>query len=258
MVEYIKQLAGTIQLAKDNLLKGGGQKIHGNDVPDIHSLFTAFAEELNRLDPRDFEPAVRHEFVMLRVAVRNSANGQIGDSIKAAHVAATMSTTLDSYAGDGSGAVTRDFSFVTDQQMKTIIERDYRELTQKTFPDGSWKSTVILSGSILEAVLYDRLTRDVTARNASMNSPKAPKRKGKAKDITLHDYDNQWSLSDMIKVACDLNLLPFKDERAIHQILREYRNFVHPRLEAEMGIEITEGHATASKGLLDVCLDQIT
>lgn len=261
MVEYIKQLAETIQLARQNQLGDGVTKIFGNQVPDIHTLFAAFAEELNRLDPRDFDPAVRHDFVVRRVAIRNFAKGQIGNGEKAATAANEMSELLDSYTGEGSGAVTRAFPSVTNPDVKKIVERDYRELTQKAFPDGSWKSTLILSGSILEAVLYDRLTRDAAAVVASMGSTRAPKKSaakgGGVKDIALDDYDNQWSLSDMIKVACDLGVLPYDNEKAIHQVLREYRNYVHPRFEVQAGILIGEGHATASKGMLDVMLDQI-
>ena len=261
MIEYLKELAATIQVAQQNQLGSDQQKIHGYDVPDIHSLFAAFAEELNRLDPRDFAPAVRHDFVMLRVAIRNNARGQIGDGRKAAATAATMSSILDAYAGEGSGAVTRQFPFVTNPDVRRIIERDYCELTQKAFPDGSWKSTVILAGSILEAVLYDRLTRDPPTIAAAMGSAAAGRlcrrRSGGIKDITLDDFENQWSLNAMIAAACELHLLPYANEDAIHQVLREYRNYVHPRLEVRTGVFISEGHATASKGMLDVILDEI-
>ena len=92
-----------------------------------------------------------------------------------------------------------------------------------------------------------------------MASGEAPKKKGgKAKDISNHTHEDEWSLNDLIKVACDLKLLPHKDEKAIHFVLREYRNFVHPRLEVQMGIGISEAHATASKGMLDVILDHLT
>jgi hypothetical protein len=143
--------------------------------------------------------------------------------------------------------------------VRKIVERDYRELDQRAFPDESWKSTVILAGSILEAVLYDLLTKDQPAISSAMGSVHAPKKRGGAtKDITRHTHADQWSLNDLIKVACDLRLLPHKDEQAIHVVLREYRNFVHPRLEVKMGINISEGHATAAKGMLDVILDHLT
>jgi hypothetical protein len=259
VVQYIKELAATIQLARQNLLGEGSQLVRRIEAPDIHSLLKGLAEEVDRLDPRDFDPKARHDFVVLRIAIRNSAKGQIGNGERAAANANEMSNLLDFYQGEGSGAFQRPFAFVTAVDVRQIVERDYRELTQRAFPDGAWKSSVILSGSILEAVLHDNLTKDVAAVAASMANAKAPRKKGGAvKDITVNDFENEWKLNDLIKVACDLRLLPYKDESAIHNVLREYRNLVHARAEIAMGIMIGEGHATASKGMLDVILDHLT
>lgn len=111
----------------------------------------------------------------------------------------------------------------------------------------------------LSIVTPPHITREVNqqAIAAAMGSPDAPKYKGVVKDITKHDYQNEWKLNDLIKVACDLKILPHKDEQAIHQVLREYRNLVHHLAEIAMGVFINESHATASKGMLDVCLDHI-
>tara|TARA_R110002073_G_scaffold154858_6_gene310073 strand:- start:6981 stop:7748 length:768 start_codon:yes stop_codon:yes gene_type:complete len=255
----MKELIQTIQVASGNLLGDGLQKVKGVDVPDIHTLFRGLSEELDRLDTRDFDPAARYEFVVLRLAIRKWGLGQIGNSKKAAEGADRMSVLLDSYGGTGSGAISRDFAFVTNPDVKSIVERDYRELAQKAFPDGSWKSAVILSGSILEAVLHDVLTKDGAAIAATMNSARAPKKKGGAtRDITKQDRSNQWTLHDFICVADDLQVLPANHEKAIHQVLRSYRNLVHPAVELAMGISISEGHATASKGMLDVTLDHLS
>lgn len=257
MITYLKQLADALHIAQQNQLGEGLQKIHGHDVPDIFSLLAVFSEELEKLNTEDFEPSARFDFAILRLAIRKSAEGRIGNGRKAAEDALKLKTILDSYTGKGSGAVVRQFPHITNLDVKKLVERDYSELTQRAFPDGSWKSTVILSGSILEAVLYDRLTKDPSAIAAAMGSPDAPKYKGVVKDITKHDYQNEWKLNDLIKVACDLKILPHKDEQAIHQVLREYRNLVHPLAEIAMGVFINESHATASKGMLDVCLDHI-
>ena len=259
MVEHIKKLAQTIQLAKENIISPEVHKIYGNPVPPLGGLLIAFAEELDGLDARDFEPSARHDFIVLRVAMRNWAKSSVGDGSKPAADAATVAKLLDLYLGEGSGAKTRDFSFLTNADVRKIVVRDYKELTLRTFPDGSWKSTVILAGSILEAVLFDLLTKDA-AMIARVNSARAapPKRGGGTRDISIDDYANQWSLSDMIKVAVELHFLPADIEKAVHVVLREYRNYVHPRLEARSGFLISEGHATASKGMLDVILDLLT
>lgn len=260
MIEYLKEIAATIQLSRQNIVSNGVQQIHGHDVPDLGSLLTAFAEELDRLDPREFAPVARHDFVILRIAMRNWAKGNIGNGEKPAEDADSISQLLDHFTGVGSGVALRDFAFVTNPDVKAIVVRDYGELVLRAFPDRAWKSTVILSGSILEAVLHDVMTKDPAATTTAMGSAKAPNKPGGGgkKDITLDDYVNQWTLNDLIKVACDIGLLPMNDEKAIHLVLREYRNLVHPRKEVSMGVSISEGHATASKGMLDICLDELT
>ena len=40
------------------------------------------------------------------------------------------------------------------------------------------------------------------------------------KDIRKNADDDEWSLNDLIRVACDLKLLPHKNENAIHLVLR--------------------------------------
>jgi hypothetical protein len=257
MIEYIKELINTIKLHKIQNAPGAHAKFGGNP-PDFNRLLEALVEEINRLDPRDFEPAARHDFVAHRAQMRIWVGSNFAE-IYSIGTAERIGALLDSYAGEGTRAKTRDFTFVSNPDIRAIVERDYRELALRTLPDGSWKSTVILAGSILEAVLYDRLTKDSATVSQAMSSPKAPpKGPGAVKDITKDTSKDEWRLNDLIKVACDLQLLPHKDEQAIHLVLREYRNFVHPRLEVEMGIKIGEGHAMAAKGMLDVILDHLT
>jgi hypothetical protein len=261
MVEYIKELISTIRTCRQMNNTELAQRF-GDVPPDIARLLEGVAEELDRLNPRDFEPRARHDFVVHRATLRTLARSQRNSDgeNEAVRRAEKIGELLDAYAGEGSRAKMRDFSFVTDPDVRKIVGRDYRELVLRAFPDGSWKSTVILAGSILEAVLYDMLTTDAAAVASAMGSCKAPRKSnnGPVKDITKHARAEQWSLNDLIKVACDLKLLPHKDEQAIHLVLRDYRNFVHPRLEIAMDITIAEGHATAAKGMLDVILDHLS
>jgi hypothetical protein len=260
MIGHIKQLIQQVQIVKTEHPKDGVVTIKDKSGLDIHNLFTAVTEELAKLDPQDFAAGVRHEFTALRIRIRDQySHGKILDSHKAADDAARMSEILDSYAGAGSGGQTRSFTFITNSDIRAIVERDYEELTQRAFPGGSWKSSVILAGSILEAVLFDVLTKDAAAIHAAMNNPETPQKSRRAgggpKDIMLTDRDNQWSLNDFIKVACNLGILPYDDEQAIHLVLREYRNLVHPRLELQLGIPISKSHAGTAVNMLDVILD---
>jgi len=160
-------------------------------------------------------------------------------------------SALEQYGGDGSQTISRSFSFVNDKDLKHLIERDYRELRLKTFPSRAWKSTVVLAGSILEAILLDRLTSDTTIQSKANASKKAPKDKaGRVRNLAAGD----WRLADMIEVAADIGVLPPERAKSFDQILRDYRNFVHPKKELRAKHPCTEAEALMSVGALEgVC-----
>jgi hypothetical protein len=63
-----------------------------------------------------------------------------------------------------------------------------------------------------------------------------------------------WTLHDMIEVAADIGLIPNDRSKTFDQVLRDYRNFVHPKKEVRAGHPCTEAEAMMAKGALDgVC-----
>jgi hypothetical protein len=92
-----------------------------------------------------------------------------------------------------------------------------------------------------------------------MASSKAPKKKGGAtKDITNDTLEDQWTLKDLIDASVDLGVVPQGHANAIHQVLRDYRNFVHPKKEVKSQHPCTEAEATAAKGTLDIVCNYLT
>ncbi|TOG58122.1 hypothetical protein CGI99_22890 [Vibrio parahaemolyticus] len=55
----------------------------------------------------------------------------------------------------------------------------------------------------------------------------------------------------MIEVAVDIGLLPVQRAASIDQVLRDYRNFVHPQKELRSQHPCTEAEAFMAKGCLD-------
>jgi hypothetical protein len=310
MIAYVQQIA------KDLISRL--QWWDEETVKSIAVRFEALAEELDRLDPRDFGLGAQFDFVEARLQVRLLAkttqkewdywaemvNGhpqrqgpwiaQLDDLHNGTHPQLTQGRdkalieeeirgklagmaaernryedefqraskacertieVLTAYAGHGSKAVTRSFTFVHNADLRSIIERDYKELALILIPGAAWKSAVVMAGSILEAILYDLLTRDAALIAKAMASPKAPTKGTTAvKDITNNTSENEWKLVNLINVAVDLNLLPQERAHTIDQILRNYRNFVHPRKEIKEAHPCTEAEATLAKGALDgVC-----
>lgn len=240
MVNYIRKIA-------EELLQCAEEK----HVGKVSQLLAGLAEESGRLDPRDFLPDAQYGFVMVRLAVKKWAGETVLTSEHCPHfksMAKNMIQALDKYAGEGSRAETRSFAFIADSDLRPIIERDYRELSLILVPGGAWKSAVIMAGSILEAILYDLLSADPTRKAQAIANARAPKR-----DLTK----GEWWLHDLIEVATDLGLLPQDRAKTFDQVLRDYRNFVHPKKEIKAAHPCTEAEAFMAKGALDAICNHL-
>jgi hypothetical protein len=210
MVEYIKQIAR--DLFNEPL----------RAVPLL--IAQALSEEVERLDPRDFLPAVQANLVRVRISLKDllkrpNPNG-IEFLVVARNIAQQVDGVMGLYGGVGNRVVSRNFGFVTNQELRTIIERDYRELALILLPGGAWKSTVVIAGSVLEAILFDLLTADATVQGKALASAKAPKKLDLRKD--------EWKLHHLIEVAVELSLLPSARAEAIDTVLRDYRILFTP------------------------------
>ncbi|MEY2512500.1 MAG: hypothetical protein QOE26_3263 [Verrucomicrobiota bacterium] len=238
MIAYIKRIADEIAG-----LQGAGKAFE---------LLRVLPSELDRLDTRDFLPAGRYDFVLLRA--RAHSWGRITtistEMPQIRSFGKSISTCLDLYGGEGSRAISRLFAFVSDAGLRNIIERDYRELSLILLPGGAWKSVVVMSGSILEAILYDQLTKDASTQARAVTASSAPRRK----DISR----GEWRLHDLIQVAVELTILPASRAQSIDQILRDYRNFVHPKKELRSAHPCSEAEALLSKGALDSVCNHLT
>lgn len=174
-MHYILQIAqGMLDILSEgeNLT---GKNVSGRD--DINNKLrlvvtrcAVLVEEMKRLDPRDFLPDARYEFVLVRSDLdlwskRWSGTGEFvnqfwqdpirRDDIREAIIRAAK--VLGKYGGAGWRTETREFAFLNNVGLRDIVRRDYKELSLVLFPGGAWKSAVVMAGSILEAVLFDRL-----------------------------------------------------------------------------------------------------
>jgi hypothetical protein len=166
-----------------------------------------------------------------------------------------IASTLDAYESE---AVPRSFAWVKNKVIRQIVERDYRELTLILFPAGAWKSTVVLAGSVVEAILYDQLTRTKDRIRKAMSAVEAPKKKGGVvRDIRVNADEDEWRLDKLIKVAAELRLIKEEEENLTHQALRKYRNFIHPHRESMEDKALSDGDAMAALGALKVICDRL-
>lgn len=240
MVQYIKESAKFLQ----GVISGAG------DVRFI-DLSKEILNEVEKLEPKYFTPEARYKFVIVRAKIKGlSETRGIGPNNRESlqRIAEELIEILDSYQGFDSTQVLKKFDFISDPELKKIIERDYRELSMILLPDGAWKSAVVMSGSILEAILHDVITSDTERESNAKSWSSAPKKAGIVKPF------EKWTLDNLIQVSIFLGLLPLGRGNSIDQVLRDYRNFVHPKKEIRTGHACNEAEALMSKGALDaVC-----
>lgn len=131
----------------------------------------------------------------------------------------------------------RQFAFVSDLALRTIVERDYVEI-QKAYISECWKSVIILCGGAIEAILTDLLIQNETAAKAAKSAPKNS-------DIT------RWDLSNLIDVSVELPLVSAGIEKLSHPI-REYRNLVHPGNELRNKLRFDAEEAKIAVEVLNI------
>lgn len=132
---------------------------------------------------------------------------------------------------------TRQFGFITDLNLRAIIERDYSEI-QRAYIALCWKSVIILCGGVIEAILTDLLKSNGTAAKVAKSAPKNS-------DIT------RWDLSNLIDVAVELSLVSAGVEKLSHPI-REYRNLVHPGNELRSKLRFDAEEAKIAVEVLNI------
>lgn len=125
----------------------------------------------------------------------------------------------------------QEWKFVQDEDLRAILARDYEELGELLRVRAP-KSTVILVGSILEAVLVAVLAKQETracTKFYELYSSKKPM--------------ERWTLQELATVSSELGILGY-DLRRHADMLRDYRNLVHPMVEYRRRSVIDEDMVT--------------
>ncbi|MGB8656739.1 MAG: hypothetical protein WCE90_03015 [Candidatus Zixiibacteriota bacterium] len=115
-----------------------------------------------------------------------------------------------------------DFSFVVDTELREIIERDYQEV-QKVKNAKAPKATIVLAGSIIEALLLEALLKDSPKAKIA---PKAPK----------ENELRKWHLNSLIEVAEELGKIE-QDTTQFSYVVKDYRNLIHPGKEIRIKLK---------------------
>jgi len=141
-----------------------------------------------------------------------------------------------------SAIIENDFVFVSDDELRKICKRDYEEV-QRVQVAGAHKATIVLCGSLTEALLLDSLQKDEARAKAST--------KAISKPLT------HWDLHDLLEVAIDVGLINTGASVLVKGI-KDYRNLIHPGKEIRTKFHVGAEEAAISRQILEIVIRDLT
>jgi hypothetical protein len=119
----------------------------------------------------------------------------------------------------------KNFSNFSIQRLKlfdsiTGLLEDRLSEAKKCFDAEAYLAVIFLCGRVLEGLLFGMAEKNNKKYNQSCSSPKT--KEGKTKPF------NEWTLSELIDVSCKEGFIGL-DVKKFSLVLREFRNYIHPR-----------------------------
>jgi len=146
-------------------------------------------------------------------------------------------TLTPALARDNTNDDLPDFaSLIADPKMKEILERRWKECFKCIIADAPLAATVMMGG-LLEALLLARINKE-TNKAAVFGATTAPKDKTTGKSLNL----KEWTLRNYIDVAHELKWIS-QSAKDVGDVLRDFRNYVHPQKELSHGVIIIKDDA---------------
>ncbi|HKA90261.1 MAG TPA: hypothetical protein VKE22_21515 [Haliangiales bacterium] len=133
---------------------------------------------------------------------------------------------------------------VVSDDLRRVLENEVRELAVAE-DRGLHIAGIVLAGSIGEGLLYDALRSEKARAMAASKAP--PGRGGLPKDVEK----DEWKLADYINVAAELGMLVPTTQRMAHDVLRDFRNMIHPKVQVEKKLRPDASELKASIAWLE-------
>jgi hypothetical protein len=160
----------------------------------------------------------------LRLAKAALVDVRKGVATALANPPAAIATTPES--PPGFAALTADPS------MQAILNKRWEEV-QLCVGAGAYLAATVMMGGLLETLLLARI--NVTKNKAPIFTAKAaPRDKVTKQTLLLAD----WKLVNMVEVAYDVGWIT-RSAKDVGNVLREFRNYIHPHKEHTDGVKIS-------------------
>ena len=126
---------------------------------------------------------------------------------------------------------------IADARMRDILTNRWLECCACLTSGASLAATVMMGG-LLEALLLARVNKEQD-KTSIFTAATAPKDKSTGKTLPLKD----WTLRHFIDVAHELNWIS-QSAKDVGEVLRDYRNYVHPYKEFSHGVRLRQDDAS--------------
>jgi len=135
-----------------------------------------------------------------------------------------------------------------DFQFEKIINQRLEEI-KLSLNSGASLAVIFLCGSTLEELLLHVATHNPQKFNTSLSAPKD--KEGKVK--LLHD----WTLDNLINVAYEVDIIKLDIKKFTH-ILKDFRNYIHPRQQAAQNFDPDRHTAEISWKVLQAAIANLS
>jgi hypothetical protein len=194
----------------------------------------------NRVDPSVIQPIDRVYQGILestaRSVLRSRYRERLGHATKELVALRSQLALVQTPAATGTSDTPPDFSaFVPDPKMQAILSRRWEE-TLLCVRAGAYLAATVMMGGLLEALFLARLNK-LTDKRSAFNTKGAPK-DDKGKNVRLQE----WTLRHYIDVGHELTWIT-QSAKTVSEVLRDYRNYIHPQKEFSHGIELNQHDA---------------
>lgn len=194
--------------------------INHNLTIDLSAIDDAYQTVLNSTD----RSAAKATYLGALTRAKNALVELRSALLTAPHVQTTLAS--DDQAPDFS-------PLVGSSEMRQVLNRRWDEC-RKCVAAEAHLAAIVMMGGLLEALFVARANK-MTNKDPLIKASTAPKDKKTGKTL---DYQ-EWMLDSYIRVGHELNWIT-DSARQIADVLKEFRNYVHPAKELRHGVNLAD------------------
>jgi hypothetical protein len=237
--EALESLIVQLERARTRTKRGGSKQVRKADEIDYlkslsYAWFNSSRQQLGELATNGSVDAVDEAFrtvldATAGFAARSTYINALSQAKKALVIARTAALGP---AQSKVPEIAPDFSaLASDTEMRKILGRRWGECQACLKADAHLAATVMMGG-LLETLLLSRINLALS-KTQIFTSLSAPRDKA-GRTLPL----SGWKLIDMVEVAHELEWIT-KSAKDVGNVLRDFRNYIHPHKEHTDGILIT-------------------